>query len=191
MTGWKHWKQMSSVLTLALAIAATTSSAAFAQAGDVAPGRPNRAAGAAPSNAELATMLDAYAIVQAQKALELGEDQYGRFITRLRRLQETRRKNMQARNRLLQDLRRMLAPEATADEAGLRERLKTLRELDEQAALAMRREYESIDEVLDARQQARFRLFEERVERQKLDLLMRARERAARAGPQRRNDGGR
>jgi hypothetical protein len=37
-----------------------------------------------------------------------------------------------------------------------------------------------VDEVLTPRQQARFRLFEERIEQQKLDLLMRARARAAR-----------
>ncbi len=37
----------------------------------------------------------------------------------------------------------------------------------------------SVDEVLDARQQARFRIFEERMELRKLDLLMRARTRAA------------
>jgi hypothetical protein len=34
--------------------------------------------------------------------------------------------------------------------------------------------------LLDVRQQARFRLFEEEIERRKLDLLVRARERANR-----------
>ena len=42
----------------------------------------------------------------------------------------------------------------------------------------MRRDSEALDEVLDARQQGLFRLLEERLERQKLDLLMRARDRA-------------
>jgi len=37
-----------------------------------------------------------------------------------------------------------------------------------------------VDEVLDQRQQARFRMFEESIERRKLDLLMRARDGAAR-----------
>jgi hypothetical protein len=36
--------------------------------------------------------------------------------------------------------------------------------------------------VLDVRQQARFRTFEEMLERRKLDLLMRARQGAARRG---------
>jgi hypothetical protein len=43
----------------------------------------------------------------------------------------------------------------------------------------MRRAYESLDEVLDVRQQARFRIFEEMIERRKMDLLMRARQAAA------------
>jgi hypothetical protein len=154
-------------------------------------GRANPPA-AAPTNAELVSMLDAYAIVQAQKALELTDEQYVQFIARLRRLQDTRRRNMQARNRLVQDLRRMLAPDVTTEESTLRDRMKALRDVDDQAAQAMRREYDSLDEILSPRQQARFRIFEERMERQKLDLLMRAMragERGARAGPQRRNDG--
>ena len=40
----------------------------------------------------------------------------------------------------------------------------------------MRKAYDGVDEMLDIRQQARFRLFEEQMEQQKLDLLMRARQ---------------
>ena len=54
------------------------------------------------------------------------------------------------------------------------------------AADQIRRAYDALDEVLDARQQARFRMFEEAIERRKLDLLVRARERAARQGADRR-----
>ncbi|MGH9372147.1 MAG: hypothetical protein ACRD15_11510 [Vicinamibacterales bacterium] len=140
------------------------------------------------TNAELVTLLDAYAIVQAQKTLELNEEQYGRFVIRLKRLQDTRRRNTQARNRAMQELRR-LSNDPTTDEGTVRDRLKALRELEDQAALALRREYEALDEVLDPRQQVRFRVFEEQLERRKLDLLIRARERAGRPAPQRRNDG--
>ncbi len=123
-------------------------------------------------------MLDAYAIVQAQTALQLTDAQYGQFVTRLKRLQETRRRSGQTRNRLLQQLRVLVAPAATPDESAIRERLKALRDHDEQTAAAVRRDSEALDEVLDARQQGLFRLLEERLERQKLDLLMRARARA-------------
>ena len=128
-------------------------------------------------------MLDAYAIVQAQTALQLNDDQFGQFVTRLKRLQENRRRNTQARNRLLQQVRALVAPGVTPDETALREKLKALRDHDEQAAETLRRDSAAVDEVLDPRQQALFELLEERLERQKLDLLMRARDRAARTTP--------
>lgn len=129
-------------------------------------------------------MLDAYAIVQAQSALQLNDDQFGQFVARLKRLQENRRQNTQARNRLLQQVRALVAPGVTPDETALREKLKALRDHDEQAAETLRRDSAAVDEGLDPRQQALFELLEERLERQKLDLLMRARDRAARpAGP--------
>lgn len=144
--------------------------------------RPSRPGALAPG--EVVAMLDAYAVVQAQEALQLNDTQYGQFVTRLKKLQEARRQSQQARNRILQDLRRLAGAQATPpyDEAGIRERLKLLREHDERAAVELRRAYDALDEVLDARQQARFRIFEETIERRKLDLLMRARQGAARRG---------
>jgi hypothetical protein len=125
--------------------------------------------------AELIAMLDAYTLVQAQNALQLSDEQYGPFVTRLKKLQENRRRNNQLRNRLLQDLRLMTAPNATADENAMRDKLRALREHTQQSAAALQRDTEAVDEVRDVRQQARFRLLEERIERQKLDLLMRSR----------------
>jgi hypothetical protein len=152
--------------------------------------RANRAAADQLSPRDVADMLDAYAVVQAQDNLQLNDNQYGQFVTRLRKLQQTRRQNQQARNQMLGEIRRLLNPPPSAtpqagtglDEAGLRDRLKALRELDERAAGEIRRAYDSLDEVMDARQQARFRLFEEQLERRKLDLLMRARQSARRGG---------
>jgi Spy/CpxP family protein refolding chaperone len=143
-------------------------------------GRANRPA---VTNAELVDMLDTYAIVQAQQALQLNDSQYAQFVTRLKRLHQVRRQNTRQRNQILQELRR-LTQDATVDENALRARMKALDEHDVRAADELRRAYESVDEVLDPRQQARFRLFEERMERQKLDLLMRARNRAGRANVQ-------
>ena len=81
-------------------------------------------------------MLDTYAIVQAQQTLQLADDQYGQFIPRLKRLQETRRRNQQRRTRMIGELRRLAGRRTAtvADENTLRERLKALREHDEQAA---------------------------------------------------------
>jgi len=149
------------------------------QAAAVPDARPNRAQGEL-SPAEVVGMLDAYALVQAQNALQLNDSQYGAFVGRLKALQETRRKNQRARNQVVQELRRLTGQQAaTLDEAAVRDRLKALRELDERSAADLRRAYDALDEVLDIRQQARFRIFEENLERRKMDLLLRARQRAA------------
>ena len=133
-----------------------------------------------PAN-EVQRLFDAWALVQAQDALQLSEAQYGRFVTRLKTLQEVRRKNQQARGKILQDLRRLTGPDVTTiDEGAIRERLRILRDQEDRTAVELRKAYEAVDELLDIRQQARFRLFEEQVERRKLDLLMRARRNAAR-----------
>lgn len=140
--------------------------------------RADRPAAQGISNPELIRMLDTYALVQAQDALQLSDSQYGQFVTRLKKLQETRRTNTQRRHRILQQLRVLTARDAVADERAVREQLDALHAHDATAADQMRRAYQSLDEVLDARQQARFRVFEEQMERRKLDLLMRARDRA-------------
>src|SRR5262249_34703120 len=90
--------------------------------------RPNREA-VDLSPGEVVGMLDAYALVQAQNALQLNDSQYGTFVGRLKNLQETRRRNQRARNQIVQDLRRLTNPQvATVDEAAVREKLKALRE---------------------------------------------------------------
>ena len=152
--------------------------AAAQQADPPVRGRAGNAAGLSP--VEVLNMLDAYALVQAEGALELKESQYGEFVTRLKRMQETRRRNQQARNRQVQELRRMTQPQAKPqDDAVIAERLKALKEHDAKAAAELTRAYDALDEVLDVRQQARFRAFEDNLERRKIDLLMRARRGAA------------
>jgi hypothetical protein len=106
-------------------------------------------------------------------------------VTRLKSLQETRRRHQQERNRILNDLRKLTNPETgSMDEAAIAERIKAMRDEDDRGAADLKKAYEGVDETLDVRQQARFRIFEERMEQQKLELLMRARQnaRAARQG---------
>jgi len=136
--------------------------------------------GARPIGAgELQRLFEAYTVLQAQEALQLSETQYGRFVTRLKSLQDQRRRHQQTRNQILGDLRRLTNPQAaTPDEPVIVERLKAFREEEERAAAELRKAYDAVDETLDTRQQARFRLFEERMEQQKLELLMRARQNA-------------
>ena len=138
---------------------------AMAQAGDMTPG-------------EIQKLFDAYLVMDAQQALQLSDQQYPQFLSRLRTLQETRRKNQQERNQLMNQLQRLTNPRAQVrgDESMIKERLTGLQELESRNAAEMRKAYNALDEVLDVRQQARFRVFEEQIERRKIELLMRARQ---------------
>ena len=115
--------------------------------------------------------------MQAQDYLGLTDAQFGAFLPKLRVLQETRRRNEQERLRLLQELRRMTNPNAIQmPENDIRDRVRALRDLETRAAGEIQRAVDGVDQVLDVRQQARFRLFEVEVEQRKLQLLMRARQ---------------
>jgi hypothetical protein len=176
-----HVNRIRSYVVVGAIAVAGASASASQQAPPERPGRAGRA-NDAPSAVELMNILDAYAIVQAEHALSLSDTQYMQFVTRLRKLQEIRRRSQRERNQVIRELQNLTGPQVTGpiDETAVRERLKTLREHDERAASEIRRAYDAVDEVLDVRQQARFRIFEENIERRKLDLLVRARERAAR-----------
>jgi hypothetical protein len=137
-------------------------------------------------DAALANMLDTYAIVEAQRALTIDDGKYGTFAARLKKLQDIRRRNQRQRQMLVRELFRMAGPRALvpADESAIRNQLMALREHDDRFAVELRQAYDALDEVLDTRQQARFRMFEEQIERRKLDLLVRARARALQKQPQ-------
>jgi hypothetical protein len=159
-------------------VISVNAAAQTAQRQPVAPNTVDPESSAPISAGEIQRLYDAFVLVQAQEALQLSDDQYGRFVTRLKSLQETRRRHQQARNQILQDLRRLSNASTAADETSVRERLSALKAEDERGALEVRRMAEALDEVLDVRQQARFRLFEERMEQRKLELLLRARQNA-------------
>lgn len=127
------------------------------------------------SPGEIQRMFDAYALVQAQEQLKLGDDQYPQFLMRYKALQDTRRRAQQERARIVQELRRLTAADAKPDEAPLKDRIKSLQDLDARSDADIRKAYEAVDQVLDIRQQAKFRVFEEQMERRKLELVTRAR----------------
>jgi hypothetical protein len=126
---------------------------------------------------EVQQLFDGYAVVQAQEFLGLSEAQFGPFVPRFRAFQETRRRSQRERVRLIQELSRMTSARAgQVPENGLRERLRALRELEARTATQLQQARDAIDETLDIRQQARFRVFEEHIEQRKLQLLMQARQ---------------
>jgi hypothetical protein len=125
--------------------------------------------------AEIQRLFDAYTVVQAQEALVLDDTQFGRFLPRLKALHDARRRAESERQRLTGELARMLAPGAALEEARVREQLKALDDLTVRGAADARAALDALDQVLDLRQQARFRVFEQQMERRKFELLLRAR----------------
>ena len=150
---------------------------ASAQGRRVAPGGVPAAGDPAVSPAEIQRMLDGYMLIQAQDILQLSDEQFPRFLSLVRTWQDIRRRSQGERQRMLQELRRMTAARAaTVDEATIKERLKTLDELESRAGVEIQQRRAAIDQVLNPFQQARFRIFEETMEQRKIELLMRARQ---------------
>ena len=120
-------------------------------------------------------MFDSYALMQAQEQLKIGDDRFPQFLTRFKALQDVRRRGLNERARAVQELRR-LVNDPQPDEAAMRERLKTLDEIEARNDADVKKAYEALNQVLDVRQQAKFRVFEENMERRKLELVNRARQ---------------
>jgi Spy/CpxP family protein refolding chaperone len=132
------------------------------------------------SPGEFNRMFEAYALLEAQNQLKLTDEQYAEFIVRLRGLQNARRRHQQSRQRFMQDLRRLTNPQnATTDESAIRTALDGLAREDATAQDEITKALAQVDEVLDVRQRARFRVLEEQLERRKLELLSRVRRPAA------------
>ena len=140
-------------------------------------------AGEAADPAEIARLFDAYTVMQAQEKLGLSDEQFGPFVTRLKALQQTRRRHVRERFQAVQELRRMLES-AAVNETALRERLDALAKLDAAAQADTAKASAAVDEILDVRQRARFRVLEQQLELRKLELVGRARQRLRTPPPQ-------
>jgi len=171
---------MTRCFTLLAVVGALALATGIAGAGQGGRGGQRQGGGSGPDEggvtpAEIQRMFDAYALMQAQEQLKIGDEQFTRFLTRFKALQEVRRQTLQERARIIQNLRRLVnAPQP--DEAQIKDRMTALQEVEARSAADMKKAYEAIDQVLDIRQQAKFRVFEETMERRKLELVMRARQ---------------
>jgi hypothetical protein len=145
-------------------------------------GRQGRQAQASPgaddgavTPAEIQRMFDAYALVQAQDQLRLNDEQYARLLVPFRSLQDVRRRALQEHTRVVAELRRLLM-QGQVDEGQLKDRMQQLQDIDARAVSEVKKAYDAIDQVLDVKQQAGFRVFEEQMERRKIELITRARQ---------------
>jgi hypothetical protein len=175
---------MKGLSILSIAVMGVISAApAGAQGAQQRQGRQGRQAQQAPGSvddpavtpAEIQRMFDAYALIQAQDQLRLNDEQYSRFLVRFKSLQDIRRRALQEHTRLVVELRRLLM-QGQPDEAQLKDRLTALQDVDSRSIADVKKAYEGIDQVLDVKQQASFRVFEEQMERRKIELITRARQ---------------
>ena len=138
-------------------------------------GHANTPEAPAVSPAQIHRMFDAYALVQAQDQLKINDEQFAKFLPRYKALQDVRRTSLQQRARIIQEMRRLVAGEQL-DDAQLKERLTALAEVETHASTEIRKAYEAIDQILEVPQQVKFRIFEEQMDRRKLELVTRARQ---------------
>lgn len=173
-------KTMTRIASAVLVLLALVSTAASAQGRLPRRNGPLAQDGVSPG--EIQRLFDAYVIMQAQQELELSDEQYPKFLAKVKALQTVRQKGLADRARVLQDLRR-LDNAQSLDENQARTQLRALADIEARMANDVRDALNGIDEVLDTRQRLRFRIFEEQMERRKVDLLLRARQGRARQTP--------
>jgi hypothetical protein len=127
----------------------------------------------AVSPAEFQRLFDGFALVQAQRFLELSDDLYSRFLPRFMALQNARRQAVQQHTRVLNAIRKTVN-DGGSDEQ-IKDAMKQLQDIDDRGIAETKKALEGVDQVLDLRQQAKFRIFEEQMERRKLELVTIAR----------------
>jgi Spy/CpxP family protein refolding chaperone len=121
-------------------------------------------------------MLDAMVLGRAQPQLQLSNDQYPQFFKSMQALQQLRRQHQMRRQRMLGELRRLINPQQAEppDDATLAAKTKELDDLETQMFQDEQKSRASIDAILTPHQRARFRVFEENMEREKLRMLAKA-----------------
>jgi hypothetical protein len=135
-----------------------------------APGRGNVA--------RLEQLFDRYVLGQARSALGLDAPQMRAFAPQLQRLQAVRRRHARERQRLLNEITQMTRRGTAANQAALGARLDDLEARDRAAENEIAEARRTVEETLTVEQRARFRLFEGRMERRKLELMAQARQQA-------------
>jgi Spy/CpxP family protein refolding chaperone len=123
---------------------------------------------------ELQRLFDSWALLQAQEFLKITDEQFAKFLPRFKALQDVRRQALQQRTRAINELRRLVNDNQSDEQ--IKNALKLLQDIDDRGTTETRKAYDAVDQVLDLHQQAKFRVFEEQMERRKLELVTRARQ---------------
>lgn len=124
---------------------------------------------------EVQKWLDTWALIEAEKVLQLSQEQYPNFVARLTRLHNVRRRVQLERRRMLAEIGPLVQGPGPHQEDAIAGRLKALDEINQRGQDEIRKAYADVDGILSPMQRGRFRLFEEQIERRKIDLLMKVR----------------
>ncbi len=127
-----------------------------------------------PNRDEVEGMMDAYILSKLQDALELTDEQFGTMVVAQKKLQDTRRDYRQGRMTLLRQMRQTLR----RDQAGEEELVHLLDELDSleiEFSQNQRARYAAIDDILEIRQRARYRILETEIQRRLTQLMRQVR----------------
>jgi len=129
------------------------------------------------SPADIQSMFDAMTVMDAEKYVELSVEQFPTFVQRLRKLQDARNAHVRRHNRALAELRALANPQTgRADDATIESKLKEMDTIEVEATTAIANARDAVDQMLSAKQRARFRLLEDNMERKKLDFLTKVRQ---------------
>lgn len=109
-------------------------------------------------------MVEAYFVSNMQEALALSDEQFGRVLPLVKRLQRDRREAGQRRMKSMQELRRVMQA-GGATEARVAELLREVKAAEVEGPELVRRDIEALDAALSPVQQAKYRLMEVEVER--------------------------
>ena len=118
-------------------------------------------------------LMDAYMISNLQESLGLTDEQFGRALPLVKKLQSDRRDFARRRMQALRSLRKTLVS-GSATEAGVADLLKEVKSASADERAATVRNAEALDAVLTPLQQAKFRVFEAEVDIRLRHLLARS-----------------
>jgi hypothetical protein len=126
--------------------------------------------------AQAEQLFDRYVLAQARIALQLRPVQIEPFRRRLQQLQMVRRRGQRQRQQLLNQLNAASRGQEPADDVELSKQLGSLGDLTRTIDQQVRDAQARVDEILTPRQRVRFRIFEQRMEQRKAELIARARQ---------------
>jgi hypothetical protein len=137
--------------------------------------RRNGAPAAAASVAAAEQLFDRYVLGQARAALGLGPAEMRAFTPRLQQLQRLQRQATRQRQQGLAEIARLTRQSPPVDEGTLAARLEQVERRTAEAQQRVLDARQALEQTLTIEQRARFRVFEQRMERRKLELIARAR----------------